>query len=54
MRQASRGLLDDEDVINVEKDVDATITINPEYAARLEVFSLPCPAFLQFLVLPVK
>ena len=51
MGQASRGLLDDEDVANAAKDVDVTFTINPEYAARLEVFSLWCPASFNPLVL---
>ena len=50
MGQASRGLLDDEDVADAAKDVDVTFTINPEYAARLEVSSFG-PAFFKFLVL---
>ena len=51
MGQASRGLLDDEDVTDASKDGDVTFKINPEYAARLEVPSLCCPAFFNSLVL---
>ena len=48
MGQASRGLLDDEDVADAAKDVDVAFTINPEYAARLEVPSLVVSRFLRF------
>ena len=37
MGKASKGLLDDEDVAAQDEDANLSLSINPEYAARLEV-----------------